>query len=43
MSRATMSVPLSRDDFHIHLAMLIGQRPIVGTKVKSKSDKLWQK
>ena len=31
-----------KDDFHIHLATLIGQRPIVDIRVKSESDKPWQ-
>ena len=32
-----------RDDVHIHLATLISQRPIVGTRAKSESGKPWQK
>ena len=32
-----------RDDVHIHLATLIGQRPMVGTRVKFQSEKPWQK
>ena len=32
-----------RDNVHIHLPTRIGQRQIVGTRVRPKSDKTWQK
>ena len=32
-----------RDDVHIHLATLISQQPIAGTRIKFESDKPWQK
>ena len=31
------------NNIYIHLAMLIGQQPIVGSIVKSESNKPWQK
>ena len=38
-----LRVVLVGDDFHIHLATLIGRRLVVGSRVKSKSDKPSQK